>query len=127
MPNYNFNANGTITNTNNVSVPGAGASYLVYNFSGAALTLDLELSANLTATITRKTGKQEVHSVTGTNSVLLGPDETFHMAIANSTAAALGWRIDSGTTASHGTVRLPGTGHTSAYDNVNPAVFVATI
>ena len=104
MPVYNYGTDGNISNPTNIATPGAGASYLMYNFSGATAILDIELSAGLIATVTKPTGEQVVLNATGSNAFTIGEDEILHVAIANSTAGALGWRVNTAMS-NHGTVR----------------------
>ena len=128
MPAYNFDANGNLSNSTNLpTIAAAGTTnYLMYNFSGSTAILDIELSADLTATITKTTGEMIVLSGDGANPFTIGEDEIVHVSVANAGTGAEAWRVNTAM-GNHGTSRSRGTGHTSSYTMLAPAIFVATI
>ena len=135
MPRFTFDNAGAFTNaaSNNITITAVAgntvsADYLVYNYSGSSVDIELDIGAQGfdSAQYIRSTGSVETLT-TGATTVRLDADEVIDL---NVTAAAgtddLSWRIGEGQSA-HGISVKRGTGHTDAYITENPNITLATI
>ena len=131
MPAYTFNNDGEFTNpsSGNITLAAAldAASYIIYNYSGSAVDLSIELAPNFTTTdLVRSSGKTE-ELATVLDTFKMDADEVVLLRLAKANATGdLTWRISEGAT-THGLSAKRGTGHTSTYTEVAPMIYVATV
>ena len=127
MPSYSFDNDGKFTNGTNVTIAANldEVTYVIYNYSGSAVDLSIELATTLTTrNLVRSSGKTEVLAVS-LDSFKMDADEVALIDLGKAgTTGAVTWRISEGETV-HGLSAKSGTGHTSSYTEIAPMIYVA--
>ena len=126
MPAFTFNAaEGTeITNSTNLTLnANQTITYLLNNYSGTAVKIFLQASANVEVQVITASGS-ELSLGSGDNFNLDG-DETVTLRVVNGAGSGT-WRISSADT-THGTPATRGTGHTAGRMRFQPQLVLGTV
>ena len=129
MPSYDFDNDGKFTNGTNETIAANidEVTYVIYNYSGSAVDLSIELAATLTTRNLVRASGRTTEIATLLDSFKMDADEVALIVLGKAAnTGSVTWRISEGETV-HGLSAKRGTGHTDAYTEIAPMIYVGTV